>query len=83
MSVGPGAVVPPGVVTVTYTAPGDPAGTTAVTTVPARLDVTCVAGTAPKVTEVAPDRAAPTILIFLPPAAGPTAGVIESIEGPT
>jgi hypothetical protein len=69
------ALVPPGVVTVTSTVPGLPAGEVAVTVV-AFTAVTLVAAFAPKWTAVAPVRFVPVIVTVVPPPVGPEDGVM-------
>jgi hypothetical protein len=64
---------PPGMVTVTSTAP-DPAGEVAVIDV-ALLTVNVVAAVPPKLTAVAPVKLVPVIVTEVPPAAGPEDGV--------
>ena len=73
------ALVPPGVVTVTSTAP-DPAGTTALIC-PELKTENDVAGVEPKLTAVAPVKLLPTTAIVFPPAAGPFDGLSEFTVG--
>jgi len=72
--------VPPGVVTVTLTAPAAPAGAVAVTDV-AEFTTTPVAAVAPNLTEVAPVRFVPVIVTDVPPAAGPLVGDSDVTAG--
>ena len=72
-SAGEVAEVPPGVVTVTSTAPV-PAGSTAVIVV-ALTTVKLVAAVVPKSTAVAPVKSVPVIVTIVPPAGGPAVGL--------
>jgi len=72
--------VPPGVVTVTFTAPAIPAGAVAVTDV-AELTTTPVAAFAPNRTAVAPVRFVPVIVTDVPPATGPLVGLSDVTVG--
>jgi hypothetical protein len=72
-------LVPPGVVTVTSTAP-DPAGTTALICAELTTE-NDVAGVAPKLTPVAPVKLLPTTAIVFPPAAGPLDPLSEFTVG--
>ncbi len=67
------AEVPPGVVTVTSTAPAVPAGAVAVREV-ADTTVKPVAAVDPKVTAVAPVKPVPVTVTLVPPAVGPEPG---------
>lgn len=73
------ADAPPGVVTVTSTAPV-PAGEVAVIEV-AELTVKLVALAAPNFTAVAPVRFVPVMVTVVPPAAGPDVGAIDVTVG--
>ena len=73
--------VPPGVVTDTVFAPAVPAGVTAVTVVELTT-LTEVAATPPIVTELAPVKFVPVIVIAVPPLVGPTFGETDEIVGP-
>ncbi|PIT03974.1 hypothetical protein TSA1_26780 [Bradyrhizobium nitroreducens] len=73
------ADVPPVVVTLISTVPV-PAGDVAVIWV-AELTVKPVAGVAPKVTAVAPERLVPVMVTVVPPAPGPDVGEIEVTVG--
>ena len=72
--------VPPGVVTVTVTAPATPAGAVAVTATPERT-TTFVAAFAPNITPVAPVRFVPVIVTDVPPATGPLVGLNNDTVG--
>ena len=72
--------VPPGVVIDTFFAPALPAGVTAVTVVELTT-LTEVAATPPIVTELAPVRFVPVIVIAVPPLVGPTFGETDEIVG--
>ena len=72
--------VPPGVVTDTVFAPAVPAGVTAVTVVELTT-LTEVAATPPIVTELAPVKFVPVIVIAVPPLVGPTFGETDEIVG--
>lgn len=72
-------LVPPGVVTVTSTAP-DPAGTTALICAELTTE-NDVAGVGPKLTAVAPVKLLPTTAIVFPPEAGPFDGLSEFTVG--
>jgi hypothetical protein len=74
------ADVPTGVVTVTSTVPGDPAGLIAVIVVD-EVTRKLVEAVEPKVTPVAPVRLAPVIVTELPPAAMPAVGLIAVTVG--
>lgn len=76
------AVVPSGVVTVTFTVPGVPEGETAVTEV-AEFTVKLVAELVPKWTPVAPHRSVPVMITADPPAVVPVAGTIDVNVGET
>ncbi len=67
-------LVPPGVVTVTSTAPGLAAGAVAVRWV-ADWTLTAVAGFEPKSTVAPETKFVPVIVIVFPPASGPAAGL--------
>ena len=71
---------PPGVVTETVFGPAEPAGVTAVIVV-GFTTVTCVAEAVPILTEVAPVKFVPVIVIGVPPADGPKPGVTLEIVG--
>jgi hypothetical protein len=79
IELGPGVLVPAGVVTVTGTAP-DPAGDVTVIWV-ADTTVTAVPGELPNSTEVAPVNPVPVMVTTVPPAAGPVAGLSETTVG--
>jgi len=79
--VNPHRAVPPGVVTDTVFAPAVPAGVTAVTVV-ALTTLTEVAATPSIVSELAPVRFVPVIVIAVPPVVGPTFGETDEIVGP-
>ena len=68
------ALVPPGVVTVTWTVPAVPAGAVAVIWV-ALMTVKWWRLSAPNLTAVAPVRLVPVIVTEVPPAVGPAAGL--------
>jgi hypothetical protein len=72
--------VPDGVVTRTLTAPAAPAGVVAVMLVGPRT-VKPVAATPPIVMEVAPVKLVPVIVIVVPPAVDPVAGVTAVTVG--
>jgi len=75
------AEVPPGVVTVTVTLPGDPGGEVAVHVV-ADEHETPVAAAVPKSTVVEPTtKPVPVMVITVPPIRGPASGVTEVTEG--
>src|SRR5208337_422115 len=80
-SVGDVAEVPLGVVSVTFTVPAAPAGLVAVICVPAELTTTFVAGVVPKSTAVAPVKPAPVIVSVVPPAKGPSVGLMPVTVG--
>ena len=64
----------------TVFAPALPAGVTAVTVV-ALTTLTEVAATPPSVTELAPVKFVPVIVIAVPPVVGPTFGETDEIVG--
>lgn len=70
----PAALVPAGVVTVTFTLPAEPAGAVAVIDV-ALFTVKLVAGVDPKATAVAPVKLVPVIATETPPAVVDDAGL--------
>ena len=72
--------VPPGVVTDTVFAPAVPTGVTAVTIVELTT-LTEVAATPPIVTELAPVRFVPVIVIAVPPLVDPVFGLTDEIVG--
>jgi hypothetical protein len=72
--------VPPGVVIDTVLAPAVPAGVTAVTVVELTT-LTEVAATPPIVTELAPVRFVPVIVIAVSPLVGPVFGLTDEIVG--
>ena len=72
--------VPPGLVIDTVVAPAVPAGVTAVTVV-ALTTLTEVAATPPIVTELAPVRFVPVIVIAVPPESGPVFWLTNEIVG--
>jgi hypothetical protein len=72
--------VPPGVVIDTVFAPIVPAGVTAVTVVELTT-LTEVAATPPIVTELAPVKFVPVIVIAVPPVVGPVFGLTDEIVG--
>ena len=71
--------VPPGVVTVTVTAPTEPAGAVVLMVVAAFASM--VAELLPNVTEVAPARFVPVMLTFVPAVDGPDTGEMLLIVG--
>ena len=71
---------PEGVVTITFTAPADPEGVTAVIVV-LLTTVTLVAAAPPRVTPVAPVKLVPVIVIDCAPAIGPAFGEIAVTVG--
>ena len=73
-------LVPPGVVIDTVFGPSVPAGVTAVTVV-ALTTLTEVAATPPIVTELAPVKFVPVIVIAVPPLVGPVFGLTDEIVG--
>jgi hypothetical protein len=72
--------VPADVVTVTSTAPVDPAGALAVSEV-AELTLNEVAATEPNLTAVAPVKPVPVTVTEVPPAVGPEDGLTEVTVG--
>ena len=70
---------PPAVVTVTVTAPADPAGAVVLMVVAAFASM--VAELLPNVTEVALARFVPVMLTFAPAVVGPATGEIPVIVG--
>ncbi|GDY52302.1 hypothetical protein SVIO_029250 [Streptomyces violaceusniger] len=68
-----GLLMPPGVVTVTFTTEGGPAG--ALTVIWVGVLVRMVAGVAPKRTWVAPVRLVPVRVTVFPPEVGPEVGL--------
>jgi hypothetical protein len=72
--------VPADVVTVTSTAPVDPAGAAAVKLV-AELTLNEVAATEPNLTAVAPVKPVPVTVTEVPPAVGPEDGLTEVTVG--
>jgi hypothetical protein len=72
--------VPPGVVIDTVLPPAVPAGVTAVTVVELTT-LTEVAATPPIVTELAPVRFVPVIVIAVPPSTNPQFGLTDEIVG--
>ena len=74
MSAAEVALVPAGVVTVTSTAPADPAGATALIEV-AEVAEYVVAAVAPKLTALAPVKLVPVMTTVVPPANGPAMGL--------
>ena len=70
---------PPGVVTVTVTAPADPAGAVVLMVVAALASM--VAELLPNVTEVALARFVPVMLTLAPAVVGPATGEIPVIVG--
>jgi hypothetical protein len=76
------ALVPPVVVTVTFTAPAAPAGAVAVICV-AEFTVNPVAFVAPKRTAVAPVNPVPVIVTFVPPDVEPELGLSALTVGAT
>ena len=74
--------VPADVVTVTSTAPDDPAGATAESEV-AEVTLKEVAGTEPNLTAVAPVKLVPVTVTDVPPLVGPEVGVSEVTLGAT
>ncbi len=79
----PALLVPPAVVTVTFTAPADPAGSLSVICVPALLTVKFAAliSLLPKLTSVAPVKPLPVIVTGVPPAVGPELGATVGTFG--
>ena len=71
------ALMPPGVVTVTSTLPGDSAGATALIEVTPLIvcSVKLVALVEPNLTEVAPVRLVPLMVTVVPPPVGPLVGL--------
>lgn len=67
------ALVPAGVITVTFTVPADPAGDSAVIDV-AETTVTFFAATDPNLTSVAPVKLVPVIVTLVEPVTGPSCG---------
>ena len=74
-----GPLVPPGVVTVTFTLPVEPTGAVAVIWVGV-LPV-MVALEPPNVTAVAPARLVPVMVTLVPPAVGPSVGAMLLMVG--
>ena len=72
--------MPPGAVTVTSTAPTEPAGAVAVIVV-ALVTLNEDAGLPPMVTEVAPVKLVPVMVSEVPPTIGPAVGEIPVIVG--
>ena len=72
--------VPSGVVTVTSTAPTEPAGAVAVIEV-AEFTVKLVAGFAPKSTAVAPVKLVPLMVTDVPPPVEPLEGLSDTTDG--
>jgi hypothetical protein len=70
---------PPGVVTVTLTAPEDPGGL--VTVIEVAVSAVIVPAVVPKSTAVAPERPVPEIVTEVPPATGPLVGLSAVIAG--
>ena len=81
MAFAAGALVPPGVVTVTFTvAPAVPAGDCTLMSVGETLRI--VAAVAPNFTSVAPVKLAPKIVTVVAPVAGPRLGkTVLSVGG--
>jgi hypothetical protein len=75
------ALVPPGVVTVTLTAPALSAGAVAVMLVPP-VTVKLVAFVPPNLTAVAPVKLVPVIVTDVPPESGPDVGLTLVTVGP-
>ncbi|KRC90086.1 hypothetical protein ASE25_11390 [Terrabacter sp. Root85] len=73
-------VVPPGVVTLTVTAPAEPAGLVALTCVELTT-VRLVPAIVPNFTAVAPVRLLPVMVTTVPPVVGPVVGEIELATG--
>ena len=71
---------PPGLVTLTVTAPASPAGVVAVICV-ALTTTTLVAAATPKVTVAPVAKLVPVIVTAVPPAVGPSFGEILMTEG--
>ena len=71
---------PYGVVSETFAAPAAPDGVTAVTVVELTT-LTDVAATPPIVTELAPVKFVPVIVIAVPPLVGPVFGLTDEIVG--
>lgn len=67
------ALFPPAVVTVTFTAPAEPAGDSAVIDV-AETTVKLFAAAEPNLTALAPVKLVPVIVTVVPPASGPVFG---------
>jgi len=74
------ALVPPTVVTVTWTVPADPAGEVTVIWV-AESTITLAAAVAPKCTDGVPVKPVPVIVTDIPPTTGPAAGEIPVTVG--
>jgi hypothetical protein len=79
-SADPAGLVPPRLVTVTWTVPGAPAGDVAVIWV-AEFTVKAVAAAAPNETPVAPLKFDPAMTTEVPPAVVPLAGLIPVTAG--
>src|SRR5271169_6479792 len=82
MSGAPVGLVPPGVVTVTSTAPAAPAGDVTVIWV-LLATLRLVPRLEPKCTAVAPVKFVPVTVTLVPPAIGPPVGLIPVTVGPT
>ena len=74
------ALVPPGLVTATLLVPAAPPGTNAVIVV-VLTTVTPLAGFPPMVTALAPVKPVPEMVTEVPPATGPTAGLMAVTTG--
>jgi hypothetical protein len=79
-SADPAGLVPPRLVTVTWTGPGAPAGDVAVIC-PALLTAKLAAATPPNATPVAPLKLEPVMTTDVPPAVVPPAGLIPVTAG--
>jgi len=76
------AELAPALATVTFTAPADSAGATAVIEV-AELTVTLVAATLPKLTVLPDANPVPVMVTEVPPAVGPLVGLTAVTVGAT
>ena len=74
------ALVPPSVVTSTLAVPVAAAGVVAII-VEALITVNALTGDPPTVTLLAPQRFAPVIVMVVPPASGPIAGLMDVTAG--
>ena len=74
------ALVPPAVVTVTFTVPADSAGDVAVIEV-AELTVTAVPVTVPNITVAPVAKFVPVMVTLVPPVVGPEVGLMAVTAG--